>query len=122
MGFFMIEARYTGYIAAGFTSLFWSVNSLLYASAGRRIGSFTVNQLRLAMASAMLAAAHVAYFGALWPVNATSGQIGYFALSGLVGLAIGDSAYFASLVLTGPKCAAVALLFAPDLYRVLQRA
>ena len=43
-----------GAILACCSSVFWTISPLAFAAAGRRIGSFYVNVLRLAMASVLL--------------------------------------------------------------------
>lgn len=108
-----------GYIAAALTSLCWSGTSIFFTLAGRRIGSNTVNQIRIVFAVSLLMASHLILLGTLWPLDASARQLGLLALSGLIGLALGDTCYFASLIVIGPKRAAVCMSLAPAATAIL---
>jgi len=113
-------------IAAGFgvgeaagiaTSMCWVVTALAFAAAGRRIGSTAVNLIRLFMAAAILGAVHWIVFGAPWPaMDATS--LAWLALSGVVGLAIGDQLLFTALVDVGPRLSTLLMTLAPPVTAV----
>jgi drug/metabolite transporter (DMT)-like permease len=75
---------------------------LLFTSAGRRIGSFSVNVYRTTIAILLLVCAHAVFLGALLPV-ASSAQWFWMGLSGVVGLGIGDFGLFAAYVTIGPR-------------------
>jgi drug/metabolite transporter (DMT)-like permease len=105
--------EFYAYIVAAGTACCWSVTSMTFAVAGKRIGSMKVNQIRIIMAVVFLSLCHYLVFGRLWPVNATSHQLYYLALSGIVGLFLGDMCYFASLVIIGPKRATVMMTVSP---------
>lgn len=91
-----------GESAAILTSCFWTFSSLLFTSAGRRFGSFSVNAYRTIMAIGFLGCSHVLLLGTLLPV-ASSGQWFWMGLSGVVGLGIGDFGLFAAYVTIGPR-------------------
>ena len=91
-----------GETAAILTSCLWTGSSILFTSAGRRIGSFGVNAYRTTMAIGLLLCAHVILVGALLPI-ASSGQWFWMGLSGIVGLGIGDFGLFAAYVTIGPR-------------------
>jgi drug/metabolite transporter (DMT)-like permease len=74
----------------------------LFTSAGRRIGSFSVNAYRTTMAILLLVCAHVVFLGALLPV-ASGAQWFWLSLSGVVGLGVGDFGLFAAYVTLGPR-------------------
>jgi drug/metabolite transporter (DMT)-like permease len=84
------------------TSCLWTGSSLLFTSAGRRIGSFNVNVYRTTIAILLLFCAHAVFLGALLPV-ASSAQWFWMSLSGVVGLGIGDFGLFAAYVTIGPR-------------------
>ncbi len=54
-----------------------------------------------------------------FPVDATPRQIGLLALSGLIGLGVGDTFYFACLLRVGPQRALLMLLAAPVMSALL---
>jgi drug/metabolite transporter (DMT)-like permease len=74
----------------------------MFTSAGRRIGSFSVNAYRTTMAIGLLVCAHIILLGAILPV-ASSAQWFWMGLSGIVGLGIGDFGLFAAYVAIGPR-------------------
>lgn len=104
---------YEGEIAALATAFCWANTSMFFAAAGRRIGSFQVNQIRIVMAVIFLVVMHTVSKGALWPVHVSWFQFKYLALSGLVGLFLGDSFYFKALVDLGPKAATLMMSLYP---------
>jgi drug/metabolite transporter (DMT)-like permease len=91
-----------GESAAVLTSCLWTGSSLLFTSAGRKIGSFSVNVYRTTMAIVLLACAHAVFLGALLPA-ASGSQWFWMGLSGIVGLGIGDFGLFAAYVAIGPR-------------------
>ena len=105
--------HYEGELAALATAFCWSNTSLLFYAAGKRIGSFQVNQIRTVFAVAFLLCVHLAVTGSIWPVWATQEQLVLLAVSGLIGLLLGDSFYFWSLVEVGPKLATLLMSLAP---------
>jgi drug/metabolite transporter (DMT)-like permease len=101
-----------GESAAVTTSFLWTVTSLLFTSAGRKIGSVSVNAYRMIMALVFLAIAHTIFLGTIVPV-ASNGQWFWMGLSGIVGLGIGDSGLFAAYVLLGPRRPLLMMALAP---------
>lgn len=91
-----------GESAAILTSCLWTGSSLLFTSAGRKIGAFSVNVYRTTMAIALLVCAHAVFLSAVLPV-ASGAQWLWMGLSGIVGLGIGDLGLFAAYVTIGPK-------------------
>jgi drug/metabolite transporter (DMT)-like permease len=91
-----------GESAAILTSCLWTGSSLLFTSAGKRIGAFSVNVYRTTMAIVLLVCAHAVFLGAVLPV-ASGAQWLWMGLSGIVGLGIGDLGLFAAYVTIGPK-------------------
>lgn len=91
-----------GESAAILTSCFWTASSLLFTSAGRKIGAFSVNAYRTTMAIVLLACTHAVFLGDVLPV-ASGGQWFWMGLSGIVGLGIGDFGLFAAYVTIGPR-------------------
>lgn len=91
-----------GESAAILVSCFWTVGSLLFTSAGKRVGSFSVNVFRTTIAIALLGCAHVVLLGVLLPA-ASGAQWFWMGLSGIVGLGIGDFGLFAAYLSIGPR-------------------
>lgn len=104
---------YLGEIAALTTALCWLGSSLLFAVAGKDAGAQPLNQFRLYAAVPMLGLACFALTGEVWPAEASGARVGALALSGLVGLVIGDYGYFHALATIGPRLASVIMALWP---------
>ena len=99
--------------AAGVTtSILWTATSLLFTAASRRVGPTVVNALRIVFALTLLAIVHRLRFDA-WLPDLDARQVGYLALSGVIGLAIGDQALFMAFVHIGPRLATLIMTSAP---------
>ena len=101
-----------GETAAVCTSILWTACSILFASAGRRIGPLSVNAYRIVMAMVLLSIAHLAIYKTVVP-PANHAQWFYMGLSGVIGLALGDFGYFGALVLIGPRRGVLLMSLAP---------
>ncbi|MEA1993569.1 MAG: DMT family transporter [Euryarchaeota archaeon] len=101
-----------GEAAAVLTSVLWTTCSILFASAGERIGVFPLNALRIGTALLTAAVVHLIVFGSIVP-TATLPQWKYMALSGVMGLALGDFGYLGALVLIGPRKGVLLMSMAP---------
>ena len=108
-----MPTRFAGEFAALGTAVCWAMSANLFTAAGRRMGSRTLNRLRLALGTCLLMATLWIVKGAPWPSWATAYQIGILALSGLVGFVFGDNWNFRSLVILGPGRAALLSSTAP---------
>ena len=94
---------YLGEIASFFTALCWSTNAVLFARAGRRVGSSTVNLIRIGMALLVMVVLHLALVGTLFPASAGLARFAWLGVSGLIGFALGDALLFEAYVLLGPR-------------------
>ncbi|MFN3240215.1 MAG: DMT family transporter [Planctomycetota bacterium] len=104
---------YLGEIAALSTALCWLGSSLAFAVAGREAGAQPLNQFRLYAALPMLCLLGFAMTGAVWPGDASWSRVSLLALSGVVGLVVGDYGYFHSLATIGPRLASVIMALWP---------
>ncbi|MCG3136566.1 MAG: hypothetical protein HJJLKODD_00400 [Phycisphaerae bacterium] len=104
---------YTIGVAAGLTtSVLWTGTSLFFTAAGQRIGPTAVNTLRLFLAIIFLTFIHRILSGS-WLPTAQAGQILYLAVSGVVGLTLGDQALFTAFVDIGPRRSMLIMSTAP---------
>jgi drug/metabolite transporter (DMT)-like permease len=101
-----------GESAAVATSFLWTVSSIFFTSAGKRIGSLSVNAFRMVMAIALLIVTHMILLGTAVPL-ASVGQWFWMGLSGIVGLGIGDSGLFAAYLAIGPRRSLLLMSLAP---------
>ena len=95
---------YTGHLAGVATALLWTGTSIFFTAAGRRIGPTAVNFSRMLFAIVLLGITHRLLSGG-WLPDAVPRQIVFLAVSGLVGLTIGDQALFTAFVDIGPRLA-----------------
>jgi drug/metabolite transporter (DMT)-like permease len=94
-------------------AMIFAWTSLFFTSAGRRLGVTTVNLLRLPGAVLCLGTTHYVLNGRLWPEGLAPIDQLWIALSGVVGLAIGDSALFKAFTLVGPRRSMTMMALAP---------
>jgi len=104
---------YFGESAALLTSLCWSLNSVCFTVAGRRVGSAAVNLGRLLMAWATLLLVHLVVYSSLFPMQAGGARLGWLGVSGLIGFALGDAVLFEAFVLIGARLAMLLMTLSP---------
>jgi drug/metabolite transporter (DMT)-like permease len=107
---------FPGELSALFTALLWSGSSLVFAAATVRVGSVTVNVTRLFLAAVYLVIV-VLVFRIESPL--TSRQLANLAVSGIIGLAIGDSFLFRAYQEMGPRITMLIMSLSPALTAIL---
>jgi len=91
-----------GELAALGTATSWTASSLAFEGAARRIGSLSLNFLRVVLALAWLTVLAVIVTGRAMPA-ASATQWAYLLASGVVGLVLGDLCTFRAYVLLGAQ-------------------
>jgi drug/metabolite transporter (DMT)-like permease len=104
---------YLGESAALLTSACWALNSVCFTVAGRRVGSASVNLVRLLMAWGLLVLLHLGLYGSPFPMQAGTARLGWLGMSGLIGFALGDAVLFESFLLIGPRLAMLLMTLSP---------
>ncbi len=110
----MIQSH-LGEIAALMTALFWTVTSTSFEAAGKRIGSLTVNLIRLYMAFGIYTVYLWIVRGLPFPTDATVDAWIWLSLSGLVGFAIGDLLLFQAFVVVGARISMLIMALVPPI-------
>jgi drug/metabolite transporter (DMT)-like permease len=108
-------SSHLGQLAALGAASCWSVSALANEAAGKRIGSFAVNVLRLPMATLILAAVSLARRGMPLPTDASAHAWLWLGASGLVGFTFGDLLQFRAFVVLGPRLTTLIMGLAPPL-------
>ncbi len=108
-----------GELAALGTAAAWTGSSLAFEAAARRIGSLSLNFLRVTMALGWLTLAAWLLRGQALPTDATDAQWGYLATSGLVGMVLGDLCTFRAYVEFGARRTMVVSTVTPILTAAL---
>jgi drug/metabolite transporter (DMT)-like permease len=107
-----LDPSILGETAAVVTSCFSTACSLLFTSAGKRIGSLSVNAYRTVMAVGLLILAHAILMGTILP-SASNAQWFWMGVSGIIGLGVGDSGLYAAYVMIGPRRSVLVMSLSP---------
>ena len=93
----------------------WAMSPMFMASAGRRVGSFPVVLLRSLLATLMLvmAVGVAALVAGAPPAYPTPRQAAWLAVSGLIGMGVGDVLIYEAFVTLGPRRTTQTLVLAP---------
>ncbi len=101
-----------GEFAALSAAMLWTFASVLFTTVGKRIGPFNLNAIRIVIGGSLLSITHYFLSGSFFP-SVSHLQLFYLALSGIIGLAVGDFAYFGALIAIGPRRAILVSSMAP---------
>jgi len=102
-----------GELMALLAAMIFAWTSIFFTTAGQRLGVTTVNLLRLPTAAVCLGLTHLVLHGTVWPAGLTLTDQVWIGLSGIIGLAIGDSALFKAFTLIGPRRSMTLMALAP---------
>ncbi len=108
--------NFWGEIAALGTAICWSFSAVFFTIASRRVGALTINLFRLPLAIFLLVTTYV-FAGGNFQIQTDA--LLYLALSGVLGLAIGDTFLFYSMVLVGSRIAMLLLSLSPPITALL---
>jgi len=96
---------YPGECASVFTSVLYTASTILFSRGGQRVGSATVNAVRLGGALVAMFILHLAVAGTWFPVQAGVVRFAFLGISGLIGFALGDALLFEAYLQLGPRLA-----------------
>lgn len=105
--------NYFGEIAGLLTAVFWTVTSMAFESAGKKVGSLSVNLIRLVMAFFFIGIYSYIARGFFFPTDATMFQWKWLILSGIIGFTIGDLLLFQAFVEVGARIAMLMMALTP---------
>jgi len=111
--------RYYGEFMALLTAFCWTGTAIAFEFAGKRIGSLSMNFIRLLMAFVFYIGYSAIMFGTIFPVGFSLESWGWLALSGLVGFVIGDFFLFQSFVDIGARTSLVIMSMWPAIAALL---
>ena len=107
--------RHIGELAALMTAIFWTVTSLSFEFASRKVGSLPVNIIRLVTGFIFLSVYTLIRRGMLFPTDATGYNWLWLILSGLVGFVFGDLFLFKSYTIIGSRFSMLIMNLVPPL-------
>jgi len=96
-----------------FAAFIFSWTSIFFTEAGQRLGVRVVNLVRLPAGVLCLALAHMALNGRWWPAEMGWQEQVWIGMSGVAGLAIGDSALFSAFTSIGPRRSMTVMALSP---------
>src|SRR5215204_5983494 len=105
--------NFTGELAALATSFFFALTALIFTTTGRMVGSQVTNRMRLLFALIYLVILNLILFREPLPFSAESSRWIWLSLSGVIGLSLGDTFFFQSLVSVGLRLGSLLLSLAP---------
>ncbi|HKK41331.1 MAG TPA: DMT family transporter [Bacteroidales bacterium] len=112
MSFFSVH---TGEFAALLTAVFWTATSLSFESASLKIGSLSVNIIRLIIGLVFLSLFTIVHRGMLLPADANRENWIWLSLSGFVGFVFGDLFLFKSYTIIGSRFAMLIMTLVPPI-------
>lgn len=105
--------EFIGEIAGLATSLFFSMTAIIFASAGRMVGSQVTNRTRLVFALVYLLILNAILFREPLPLSADPSRWMWLGVSGVIGLSLGDAFFFQALVSVGARLGSLLMSLAP---------
>jgi len=104
-----------GEIAALATAFCWTLTSMVFEWAGKKVGSLSVNLIRLIMAFLMLGLYTLITQGHFLPSGVGSHGWIWLSISGLIGFVIGDLLLFQAYVVVGARISMLIMSLSPPL-------
>jgi drug/metabolite transporter (DMT)-like permease len=107
--------NHLGEFAALATAFFWTVTALAFESASRKVGSLSVNIIRLVIGFAFLSIFNLIRRGMVLPTDASPDNWMWLILSGLVGFVFGDFFLFKSYTIIGSRFSMLIMTLVPPI-------
>ncbi|MFH1143350.1 MAG: DMT family transporter [Candidatus Eisenbacteria bacterium] len=111
-----------GELAALTTAVCWTVTGLSFEAASRRVGSLSVNLIRLFIAFGLLCLFGAITRGKPLPSDADANAWLWLGLSGLIGFSLGDLCLFRAYVLVGARVAMLMMSLVPPMVALIGKA
>ncbi|HMA61604.1 MAG TPA: DMT family transporter [bacterium] len=111
--------EHIGELAALGTALCWAANALFFEDAGKRVGSFAVNFIRIYFGLIFLSIFTWITRGMILPVDASAHAWFWLGLSGVVGVVIGDLMLFEAFVVVGARVSMLIMSLVPIITAII---
>lgn len=105
--------NYIGELISISVALSWTMSALFFEYAGKKIGSLSVNLIRLVFGFLMLGGLLLIFTGSMLPVGADGKTWMWMSLSGLVGFVFGDLCLFYSYLIITARFSQLLMTLAP---------
>jgi drug/metabolite transporter (DMT)-like permease len=106
---------YQGEFYALFTAIFWTATALAFESASLKVGSLSVNVIRLLIGLLFLSVFTWIQRGHFLPADASKNNWLWLSISGLIGFVFGDLFLFKSYTIIGSRFAMLVMSLVPPL-------
>ncbi len=104
-----------GEFAALLVAIFWTITALAFESASKKVGSLSVNMIRLVFGFIFLGVFTYFYRGMMLPMDADLHAWIWLSLSGLVGFVFGDYFLFSSFAIIGSRISMLIMTLVPPI-------
>lgn len=108
-----------GEIAALLTAVCWTLSALFFQKAGTKVGSLSVNIIRIFLGILFLGVTTLFTRGMFFPMDATAHNWFWLGLSGVVGFFLGDLFLFRSYLIIGSRTSQLIMSLAPMITAVI---
>jgi len=108
-------ANHIGEWASLFVAVCWTLTSLAFESAGKKVGALSVNIIRLVMALVIIGLLSWGRKGMFVPMDAGGERWFWLSISGLIGFVFGDLLLFQALIEIGARVSMLIMALAPPL-------
>jgi drug/metabolite transporter (DMT)-like permease len=109
-----MEAYY-GELAGLATAVFWTVTALSFEVAGKRVGTLSLNLIRLFMGFVFLSMFLAVSRGTPVPAGATAHNWIWLSISGVIGFTMGDLLLFKGFILIGARVSMLIMALVPPI-------
>ena len=114
----MLEEKY-GEIIALLTAVCWSFTAMSFEAAGKKVGSLSVNLIRLLMAVFLFIGYNWIVRGFPFPSDASVHNWTWLLLSGFIGFCLGDLCLFQAFVVIGARMSMLIMSLVPPITAIL---
>lgn len=108
-----------GELAALGTAICWSISATSFELSGKKVGSLSVNYIRLAIGFVFISIFTLFSRGMFFPIDATSKNWIFLSISGLIGFFIGDLFLFQSYLEVGARVSMLIMATSPPITGIL---
>ncbi|MDD2298300.1 MAG: DMT family transporter [Fermentimonas sp.] len=110
---------HVGEIASLLTAVCWTFSAIYFEKAGRRVGSLSVNIIRIFIGVIFLGITTLFTRGMFFPMDATPYNWLWLGLSGIVGFFLGDLFLFKSYTIIGSRTSQLIMSLAPMITAII---
>ncbi|MDR1202131.1 MAG: DMT family transporter [Tannerellaceae bacterium] len=104
---------YTGELISLGVAVSWTITALFFEYAGKRMGSLSLNLIRLVLSILMLGITLLIFAGQVIPFDAGGEAWLWLGISGFIGYVIGDYCLFSSYIVIGSRFGQLFMTLAP---------